>query len=218
MIGDDETNFPHKLLLMNRQVANLRKAFANKSSTDIKLSKNQTSKMIQSGGFLGRLLGPLLKTGLPLIKNVIKPLAKSVLIPLGLTAAASAVDAGIHNKIIFGSGTTTLIISNDEMKDIIKIVKYLEDSGLLLKGVSETVQNEAREQKEGFLSMLLGTLGASLLGNILAGKVVIATSQGQGINRTEKGRGKNTAGECVVRAGYGNKNGFLTPPHPLTSF
>ena len=219
MIGDDETNFPHKLLLTNRQVANLRKAFADKSSTDIKLSKTQISKMIQSGGFLGRLLGPLLKTGLPLIKNVIKPLAKSVLIPLGLTAAASAADSGIHNKIL-GSGhnNTTLTISNNEMEDIIKIVKYLEDSGLLLKGVSETVQNEAREQKEGFLSMLLGTLGASLLGNILAGKVVIATSQGQGINRTEKGRGKNTAGECIVRAGYGNKNGFLTPPHPLTSF
>ena len=202
---------------MNRQVANLRKAFANKSSTDIKLSKTQLSKMIQPGGFLGRLLGPLLKTGLPLMKNVIKPLAKSVLIPLGLTAAASAADAGIHKKIL-GSGNTTLIISNDEMKDIIKIVKYLEDSGLLLKGVSETVQNEAREQKEGFLSMLLGTLGASLLGNILTGKGVIATSQGQGINRAEKSRGKNTAGEGVVRAGYGNKNGFLMPPHPLTSF
>ena len=83
MIGnsDDETNFPHKLLLTNRQVANLRKAFANYTSVNIKLSKTQLSKMIQSGGFLGRLLGPLLKTGLPLIKNVIKPLAKSVLIP-----------------------------------------------------------------------------------------------------------------------------------------
>ena len=83
--------------------------------------------MIQSGGFLGRLLGPLLKTGLPLIKNVIKPLAKSVLIPLGLTAAASAADSGIHNKIL-GSGhnNTTLIISNNEMEDIIKIVKYPE--------------------------------------------------------------------------------------------
>ena len=98
MTGDDETNFPHKLLLTNRQVANLRKAFANHSSADIKLSKTQLSKMIQSGGFLGRLLGPLLKTGLPLIKNVIKPLAKSVLIPLGLTAVASAADAGIHKK------------------------------------------------------------------------------------------------------------------------
>ena len=83
MVDDDETTFPHKLLLTNRQVENLCKAFANKSSTDIKLSKTQLSKMIQSGGFLGRLLGPLLKTRLPLIKNVIKTLAKSVLIPLG---------------------------------------------------------------------------------------------------------------------------------------
>ena len=99
MVGDDETNFPHKLLLTNRQVANLRKAFANYLSTDIKLSKTQLSKMIQSGGFLGRLLGPLLKTGLPLIKNVIKPLATSVLILLGLTATESAADAGMHKKI-----------------------------------------------------------------------------------------------------------------------
>ena len=98
MIGDNETDFPDKLLLTNRQVANIRKAFANNSSIDIKLSKTQLSKMIQSGGFLGRLLGPLLKTGLPLIKNVITPLAKSVLIPLGLTAAAAAADAGIHKK------------------------------------------------------------------------------------------------------------------------
>ena len=102
MIGNsnDETNFPHKLLLTNRQVANLRKAFPNNLLTDIKLSKTQLSKIIQSGGFLGRLLGTLLKTELPLIKNVIKPLAKSVLIPLGLTAAASATDAGIHKKIL----------------------------------------------------------------------------------------------------------------------
>ena len=93
MIGNNETDFPHELLLTNRQVSNLRKAFVNNSSAGIKLSK-----MVQSGGFLGRLLDPLLKTGLPLIKNVIKPLAKSVLIPLGLTAAASAADAGIHKK------------------------------------------------------------------------------------------------------------------------
>ena len=109
MVGDDETN---------KEVANLRKAFANYLSTDIKLSKTEISKMILSGEFLGRLLGPLLKTGLPLIKNAIKPLAKRVLIPLGITAAASAADAGIHKNIL-GSGTTTLIISNDEMKDII---------------------------------------------------------------------------------------------------
>ena len=90
MIGNSEyeTNFPHKLLLTNRQVANLRKAFANYISTDIKLSKDQLSKMIQSGGFLGRLLSPLLKTGLPLMKSAIQPLAKGVLIPLGLNAAA----------------------------------------------------------------------------------------------------------------------------------
>ena len=96
MIGDDETNFPHKLLLTNRQVANLCKAFANYLSLGIKLSKSPIPKMIQSGWFLGRLLGPLLKTGLRLIKNVVKPLAKSILIPLELTVAASAADAGIH--------------------------------------------------------------------------------------------------------------------------
>ena len=96
MIGVNETNFPHKLLLTNRQVANLCKALSNYLSADIRLSKTKLSKMIQSGGFLGRLLGLLLKTGLPLIKNVIKPLGKSVLIPLGLTAAASAADEGIH--------------------------------------------------------------------------------------------------------------------------
>ena len=152
MIGDDETNFPHKLLLTNRQVSNLRKAFANYLSTNIKLSKTQISNMIQSGGSLGRLLDPLLKTRLPLIKNVIKSLAKSVLIPLGITAAASAADAEMHKKIL-GSGhnNTTLIISNNEMEDIIKIVKPLEDSGLLLKGVTETVQNEIKEQKREFL-------------------------------------------------------------------
>ena len=96
MIGNNGTNFLHKLLLTNRQISNLCKAFANHSSADIKLSKPQLSKMIQSGGFRGRLLGPLLETGLPLIKNVIKPLSKSVLIPLGLTAAGSVADAGIH--------------------------------------------------------------------------------------------------------------------------
>ena len=142
--------------------------------------------MIQSGRFLGRLLGPLLKTGFPLMKNVIKPLDKSVLIPLELTAAASATGAGIHKKIL-GPGNTTLIISNDEMEGIIKIVKSLEDSGVLLKGVGETIRNEAKEQNRGFLSMLLGTLIASLLGDILTG---------QGINRAGKG---------IVRAGYGNK-------------
>ena len=117
--------------------------------------------MIQSGGFLVKLLGPLLKTGLPLTSNVIKRLAKSILISLWLTAAAAAAaaDAGIHKKLL-GSGNNhhspsaphiTLIISNDEINDIIKIVKSLEDSGLSLKGVTETVENEVKEQKEDFL-------------------------------------------------------------------
>ena len=100
MIGDNETNFPHKLLLTNRQVSNPRKASTNHLSGNIKLSKTQLLKMIHSGGFLGRLFGPLLKTELPLIINVIKPLAKSVLIPSGLTAATSTADAGIHKKNI----------------------------------------------------------------------------------------------------------------------
>ena len=92
---------------------------------------------------MDRLVCPLLKTGLPLIKSVINPLAKSVLIPLGLTAAASAADAGIHKKIL-GTGNTTLITSNKDMKDLIKIVKSFEDSGVLLKGVTESVQNEVK--------------------------------------------------------------------------
>ena len=102
MIGnsDDETNFRHKLLLTNRQVTNLCKAFANHTSTGVKLSKTQLSKMVQLGGFLGILLGPLLKTGLPLMKSVVQPVAKSVLILLELTAVASTADAGIHKKNI----------------------------------------------------------------------------------------------------------------------
>ena len=133
MIGnsDDGTNFSYKLLFTNRQVANLHNVFANNSSTDIKLSKTQLSKTMQSVGIFRRILVPLLKTGVPLMKNINKPLTKSVLIPLGLTAAALGADAGIHKKIL-GSGNTTPIISNDEMEDVTKIVKSLEDSGLLL--------------------------------------------------------------------------------------
>ena len=178
--SNDNINFPHELLLTNRQVANIRKAFH--SSIDIKLSKTQLSKMMQSRGFLGNLLGKLAG---PLMK-VAMSLAKNVLVPLGISAAMSAVDGSIKKKM-FGSGTTTLIISNDEMDDILKIVKSLEDSGLLLKGVSETIQHKAKEQRGGFLSMLLGTLGASLLGDILSGKGVIR------------------AGEGTIRAGYDSK-------------
>ena len=132
-----------------------------------------------------------------LMKSVIKPLAKSVLIPLGLMAAASAADAGIHIKIL-GSGhnnNTTLIVPNDEMDGILKIFKSLEDSGVLLKTVSETIQHEVKEQRGGFLSMLLGTLGASLLGDVLS----------KGLS----GRGVIRAGEGTIRAGYGSKRSSL---------
>ena len=197
-VGDDETNFSHKLLLTSRQVENLRKAFANKSSADIKLSKTHLSKMIQWVGFLDRLLGPLLKTGLPLMKDVIKPLAKNVLIPLGLTAAASAADAGIHKKILGSGNSTTLIISNNKMKDLIEIVKSLEDSG-----VRKTIQNEAKEKKGVFLSMLLGTLGASLLGNVLTGRGAIAKSVSEDRKSKRQSRG-------IVRVGYRNKKVWKT--------
>ena len=156
-------------MLTNGQIANLRKAYANHTSNDIKLSKAQLSKM-QKGLFL-RFLAPLLKSALPLLKSVIKPLGM-----LGLTAPASAIVMVINKKVL-GSGTTTLMISNEEMNDILKIVKSLKDSGVLLKGVSETIKNKAIEQKGGFF-MLLGTLGKSLLGNMLAGKGVIKVGEG----------------------------------------
>ena len=153
MIGnsDVETNIPHKLLLTNRPVANLRRTFAKHTSTDVKLSKTHLSKMIQSGGFFCRLLGPLLKTGLPLIKNIIKPLAKRVVIPLGITAAASAADAGIHKKILGSGHNTTVIISNNDMQDLFKVIKSLEDSGLLLKGITEKLKMNLKSNVVGFL-------------------------------------------------------------------
>ena len=146
----------------------LRNAFNNNISTDLKLSRAQISKLIQSGGFLGSLLsklaGPLMKAAIPLAKNI--------LAPLGITAAASAIDGGIQKKIQ-GSGTIALIISNEEMYDIMKLFKLLKILIFLPKGVTKTIKNERKEQKGGFLSMLLGTLGASLLGNLLAGKRIV---------------------------------------------
>ena len=137
-------------------------------STDLKLSKAKISKIIQSGRFLGSLLNKLAG-----------PL--NVLAPLGITAAASTIDASIQKKIE-GSGTT-LIISNEEMNDIMKT----EDSNILLKGVTKTIKNEKKERKGGFLSMLLGTLGANLLGNLLAGKGIVRAGSGNK-KRKEIGR------------------------------
>ena len=171
---------PHELLLTTRQNTKLRNSLNNNSATDIKLSKAQIKKIIQSEGFLGKLLsklaGPLMKVALPLAKNV--------LAPLGLTAAMSAIDESIQKKI-HASGVK-LIIEQKDMNDIMKIVEALENSGILLKGVSKTIENETKEQR-GLLSMLPGTLGASLLGNLLSG--------GKGIMR---------AGDGIVRAGEGN--------------
>ena len=190
----DET--PHELLLTTRQSTKLRNAINNNSAIDIKLSKAQIKKLIQSGGFLGKLLskltGPLMKVAMPLDKNV--------LAPLGLTAAMYAIDGSIQ-KEIHGSGIK-LIIEEEDMQDIIKIIKELENSNILLKGVSKTIENEIKEQRGGFLSMLLGTLGASLLGNLLTGKCIMR------------------AGDGIVRAGEGSKKtplNSLLPFHPLTN-
>ena len=155
--SNDEASFPHKYLLTNTKISRLCKAFPNNSLANIKLYKTQWNKIRISEGFLDELLGPLLKTGLPLMKNVLKPLAKSVLIPLGLTAAASATDSAIQKKI-HESGATILIISNKEIR-------------LLIKGVSEKSINEKKERKGEFLGMLLDTLGAVLLVNLLASLV-----------------------------------------------
>ena len=133
-------------------------------------------------------------------------LAKNILAPLRNTAAASVIDAGIQKKI-HGSGhpssftpqTTTLIISNKELNDLMKILQALEYSNILLKGVTKTIKNESKERKGGFLSVLLGTLGASLLGNLLAGKGIVRAGSGhRSLNSYKKGKG-------IVRAGYGKE-------------
>ena len=188
----NKNEHPHELLLTTK----LRNAINNNLTTDIKLSKAQIKNIIQSGGFLGKLLsklaGPLMKVALPLAKNV--------LAPLGLTAAMSAIDGSIQKKI-HGSGVK-LIIEQKDMNDIMKIIKALENSGILLKGVSKTIKNETKEQRGGFLSMLLGTLGASLLGNLLPGGKgsIVSRAKGEGIMR---------AGDGIVHAGAGSKRFIL---------
>ena len=127
--------------------------------------------------------------------KVAVPLAKNIFAPLKIAAAALAVDAEIQKKV-HGSGTTTLIISNKQMNYIIRIFQTLEDSDFLLEGAIETIKNEIKEQKGEFLSMLLGTLGASLLGNLLSGKGIVRAGS------------VNKKGKVIVRAGYGNKMDF----------
>ena len=183
------TNFnkdelPHELFLTTRQSTKLRNAINNNMSTDIKFSRAQLQKLIQSGGFLGKLLsklaGPLMKVAMPLAKNMLSP--------LGLTAAMSAIDGNIQNKMR-GWGIK-LMIEDEDMNDIMKIIKALEKSGILLNSVGKTIENEIKEQKGGFLSLLLGTLGASLLGNLLTGGKGIMR-EGDGILRAGEGAKKN---------------------------
>ena len=209
----------NELLLTTRQNTKLRNAINNNSATDIKLSKAQIKKIIQSGGFLGKLLsklaGPLMEVALPLAKNV--------LAPLGLAASMSAIDGSIQKKI-HGSGVK-LIIELEDMKDILKIIKALENSGILLKGVSKTIKNETKEQRGGLLerwSMLLGTLAASLLGNLLTGGKgsVASRAKGEGIMRAGDGIVRARSGSVASRAkGDGSKKNLnsLLPFHPLTN-
>ena len=163
---------------------NLIKKIENNMSTDIKLSRVQINKIIKEGRDLGRLLMGFLPK---LIRPAIS-LGKNILAPLGLTVAMSATDAAIQKKM-YGSGITTLIISNDDLDDLIKIVTALEEHDILLKGTSKTIKNETKEQNIGFFSMLLGTSGASLLGNLLTGRGLCRT--GQEMYRTGQGLKKN---------------------------
>ena len=140
----NKDELPHELLLTTRQNTKLRNAINNNLATDIKLSKAQIKKLIKSGGFLGKLLSKL--TG-PLMK-VAMSLAKNVLAPLGLTATMSAIDGSIKKKI-HGSGVK-LIIEQEDMNDIIKIIEALENLDILLKGVTKAIENETKEQRGGF--------------------------------------------------------------------
>ena len=134
--------------------------------------KGTTTKITSQEGRFPNFLRPLMTAGLPLMRSVLTPLAKSVLNPLGWSARMSAADTAIQKKI-YESGATALIITNEEMWDITKLVKSLEKSGLLIKGICEIIKNEAKEQTGRFLPMLLETLAASILGNALSGKGVI---------------------------------------------
>ena len=140
----NKDELPHEILLTTRQNTKLRNAINNNLATDIKLNKAQIKKLIQSRGFLGKLLSKLVG---PLMK-VAMPLAKNVLAPLGLTAAMSAIDGSIQKKIR-GSGIK-LIIKQEDMNDIMKIIEALENSGILLKVISKTIETETKEQRGGF--------------------------------------------------------------------
>ena len=165
-------NLPHELFLTQRQITKLRNAIENNMSTDIKLSKAQIKKIIISGGALGSILGRLL----PNLIKLASPILKNVVASLGLSAAMSGIDGAIQKKI-HGYGTT-VIFSNEEINDLMKIIQAFEDKDILLKGVTKTVKNDINNQKGGAFGMLLGALGVSLLGDLLSGRGVFRSVHG----------------------------------------
>ena len=172
----NEVNFLHKSVLTNGKIESFCKTFTYDLSANMKLSKKHFSKKIHVGEFPGTNIGTLMKAGLPLIKNIIKPLAKSLPVPLRLTAAAPPPDASFL-QIILVSRTTPLTISNKEKEDIKKIIRYFEEFDLLIHYVSKRIKNEASEEKGGFLGTLLCRLDTSLLVTMLTRKGVIKTGE-----------------------------------------
>ena len=177
--------------MTTKQTTKARNAFENNMPTDKRFFKTQISKIIHSKLLLRVLLikkaGPLMKLAVTLAKNILSL--------LGITGAASAIDAGIQKKI-YSSETTILIISNKEIDDIMKIVLALGDSNILMKGITKAIKNEKTEQKRRFLEMSISTLGASMLANILTGKEILKDSYGI---KKRKER---------LRTGYGSRRDF----------
>ena len=184
------------MLLTKKEIKYIIKVIRSFENREILLKRTTRKITSQEQGFLD-FLSPLMSTGLPLMENVLTPLAKRILVPLGLTKAVSARDVAIQKKI-FGYGMKILIFSNEELDDIIKMFKSLEEAGLLIKCVSEAVENEVKKQKGGFLGMLAATLGASLFGNMVAGR---------GMKSKMPEREATIPGPGVIRAGEGSIRG-----------
>ena len=185
----------HELFLTQTQINELREKIENNMSTDIKLGKAQINKLIKEGAALGSILARFLPK---LIKPAIS-LGKNILAPLGLSAAMSATDAAIQKKL-YGSGTKTVRFSDKDLDDMTKIVKALEDSNVLMKGITETLKNDIKKGDAlPLILMLLRTLGASLL-------------TGRGMYRA------GNQGQGLFRTGQRIKKKSLTPFRPLTNF
>ena len=187
------------MLLTKKEIKYIIKVIRSFENREILLKRTTRKITSQEQGFLD-FLSSLVSTGLPLMENVLTSLAKRILVPLGLTKAVSARDVAIQKKI-FGYGMKILIFSNEELDDIIKMFKFLEEAGLLIKRVSEAVENEVKEQKGGFLGMLAATLGASLFGNMVAGRGMKSKIPER--EATIPGPGVTRAGEGFIRGSEG---------------